>query len=182
MVEIFKLPKELEELTSLPNWVVYRLFDNGTQKLSKLPFNPTSNTPAQSNNPSTWSTFELAFDAYEHHTYDGIGFMLSNGYAGIDVDNCVSMNGRLNRFSYDIVEFMDSYTEYSPSRTGVHILFKFNANKNEHINFRNIAREIEIYNSNRFLTITGDVLLRRPILDRTKNARLLIDRIFINNK
>lgn len=169
-----KLPKELNELTLLPNWVVYRLFDNGTNKLSKLPFNPITSTPAQTNNPSTWGTFELAVDAFENHTYDGIGFILSNGYAGIDIDDCVRKN-KLSRFAYDVVEYMDSYTEYSPSGTGVHILFKMNTI--EKIGLRNKSLNIEIYNHNRFFTITGDMILKRPICDRTEQANLLINRL-----
>ena len=164
-----RFPKELEELTLLPNWVVYRLFNNGSSKLSKLPFNPTTHSPAKTNDPTTWSTFPVAVNCLVEHSYDGIGFMFSNGYVGIDLDECIE-NDTMNSFSSSIVSLIDSYTEYSPSMKGVHILLKSTSNQN--IGYKH--NNIEIYNNNRFFTITGKVVVKKPIMDRTEELDYLL--------
>ena len=46
-----------------------------------------------------------------------------NGICAIDLDNCVSDSGYYTQTAAEIVALMHSYTEYSPSGNGLHILF-----------------------------------------------------------
>ena len=44
------------------------------------------------------------------------------GLSGIDLDHVVCADGTLEPFAEEIVQSMNSYTEYSPSGTGLHVL------------------------------------------------------------
>lgn len=55
--------------------------------------------------------------------YDGIGIGVFGDICAIDIDSCVE-NGVLSDMAKDIITRMNTYTEYSPSGTGVRILFK----------------------------------------------------------
>ena len=62
--------------------------------------------------------------------FDGLGFEFGNfssgtlRVSGIDLDHVIREDGTLEEFAAEIVEQMNSYTEYSPSGTGLHILCK----------------------------------------------------------
>jgi putative DNA primase/helicase len=80
----------------------------------------------------------------------------------IDIDHCVE-NGKLSPMAQEIVELMDSYTEYSPSGTGVHIIAKINKFKFDatqyYINNRKLGLEVYVAGTtNKYLTITGNVI------------------------
>src|SRR5690625_3100198 len=113
---------------------------------------------AQSNNRRSWSTFQTAARAYLDRGYDGIGFMFSHQdtYIGIDIDDCV-VDEVPNEFATKIIDMMDSYTEFSPSGKGIHIIVK--GNLPDYISGtgrRNIKLGIEVYQYGRYFTFTGN--------------------------
>ena len=135
-------------------------------RAGKLPLNPNTFYGAKANDPNTWGTFEQAvacigWQTVRGETCDGIGFELQAPYCGIDIDHCRDPEtGELTPEALSIVQTMDSYTEISPSGTGVHILYK---NGGETFPDRHKkkpiddAQHIEMYQSNRYFTMTGDV-------------------------
>ena len=135
--------KTLAELKVLPQWVGY------TSK--KIPMSPHTGTAAASNNPDTWATAAEAWVARKHYSWAGIGyvFTISAGVVGIDLDDCFTEDGRLNDTARQIVQMVDSYTERSPSGTGLHILA-----------CGSIPHSVkqpgfEMYNELRYFTVTG---------------------------
>ena len=109
-----------------PQWVVWRSeHREGQKKPTKVPYNP--NTPtrrASSTDPTTWSTRDTARITVIEQTFDGIGFVVTadDPFVGIDLDDCVDAEtGHIHDWAQAIVVELDSYTEYSPSRTGIHI-------------------------------------------------------------
>ena len=70
---------------------------------------------AKSNDPSTWTTFDDALSAYHTGGFDGVGFCLGDGWAGIDLDNC-RQNGVY--VAPGPVARLTCYVEVSPSDTG----------------------------------------------------------------
>ena len=73
--------------------------------------------------------------------------MFEPPYVGIDLDDAVE-NGELNDFAKNIVKQTKSYTEYSPSRTGIHIIAKGTLNSSLKKPF------IEAYQNQRYFTVT----------------------------
>src|SRR5262245_23672956 len=87
-----------DELKARDQWVVWRWewkppTANAAGKWDKPPFDAKTGRHARSNDPSTWSTFEVAWDAYcdQSKGYSGIGYMFSGqpgDFVGVDVDDC----------------------------------------------------------------------------------------------
>ncbi len=140
-----------DELKNYPNWVCYQLEDIGKPKLNKVPYNPKTGNKASCADPKTWGTFEQVIKAYQTGIYNGIGFEFSKNdpYCGIDLDSCVK-DGKILPWAQKIIDQFNSYTEYSPSGTGIHIIIK--AKKPGK---RCKKGDIEIYDHHRYLTITG---------------------------
>lgn len=166
----------LFELKQLPQWVAYCIAWNEKRgKSDKRPVNPHDGKGAKANDPTTWGTYAEAMDYAQRRGLfaskaGGIGFEFAGGYAGIDLDNVIDEAGNLKGFAGDIVQAMDSYTEYSPSGRGLHILFKLSVPLNE-IGSRKKNPELglEVYDTGRYFTVTGKVYGEgKPIKDGTE--------------
>lgn len=155
--------EELEEIRALKNWVVWRYVDNpkNPDKPRKMPFNPVTGTAASASDSSTWVTYQEAIQNFlTNDNYRGLGFEFGteenpSGYAGIDLDNVIE-NGRLKPFAAEIVQIMNSYTEYSPSKKGLHIIFKLKSRLSEEGYYKK-HNDIECYDFGRYYTMTGDI-------------------------
>ncbi len=146
-----------EELSQLRQWVCWR-FAERDGKPTKEPINPTyTGRKASTTDPTSWSTFKHALSVYEMHPLlDGIGFVFTarDPYCGIDFDNCIE-GGVLDPWVEGWIDRLGGYTELSPSGTGVHVIVKAElpgGGKN------NRARGVEIYDRERFFTVTGRAL------------------------
>lgn len=137
------IPKEMKDL---PNWVLWR-YRSRDGKKTKIPYSVTGK-PAKSNDPETWTSFDKA--ARLMSEYDGVGFMLGNSpFVGIDLDHCLDTAERKAR-AKQLVTDCNTYTEISPSGTGLHIIGKADLEKG----FRD--NDIEVYPSGRYFTVTGN--------------------------
>jgi hypothetical protein len=78
-----------EFLIREPRWVNWR-YGLRAGKYTKMPYQVDGKC-AESDNPSTWNTFDNVVAAYKDQSgrrpFAGIGFMLGDGFAGIDLDN-----------------------------------------------------------------------------------------------
>src|SRR5207244_3245975 len=95
---------------------------------AKVPCSPTAPAArhfrADSTDPNTWTTFDRTVDYYHTAGADGIGFALGNGcgFAVVDLDHCCdALTGEVELWAQDIIDGLSSFTEWSPSGTGVHI-------------------------------------------------------------
>lgn len=118
----------------------------------KEPINPLTGSGAKSNDPNTWGTLEKALAAVDRYQLDGIGLELGEGLCGIDLDHCINGSGQISEEAREIIVQMDSYTEYSPSGTGIHILFEGKIPEG-----RRRKGNIEMYSEGRYFTLTGDL-------------------------
>lgn len=142
------------ELRALRQWVCYGKTGIAPgEKQYKMPFNPRTGYGARAGDPETWATFDEACKAVESGQYAGIGFEFveNGGYVGVDFDHCIDQNGALSAWAIDKMERLYSYTEVSPSGSGIHILCKGKlpgkAVKRPHA---------EMYDCGRYFTVTGD--------------------------
>lgn len=157
---VANIPADLQDLKQWVLWKYIWRDDATTNKgeWAKVPMQ-TSGQAARSNDPETWSTFKDALSAWATNRggFDGLGFMFTpeSGIVGVDVDNCVEMdeNGeqRVNRVGARVIELLDSYTEISPSGTGIHVIVK--APLAEAL--KDAKTGVEIYNKGRYFTVTG---------------------------
>ncbi len=147
--------REAHELGQIDQWVVWRWGrpkDNG--KRPKLPINPHTGDQADTTNPRTWASITQATTAVEKYDCTGIGFVFTrkDDFAGVDLDDCVE-NGEVAPWAMEIVEKLASYTELSPSGTGLKIWVKASKPGDR---CKNKTGDIEIYDSGRFFTFTGE--------------------------
>lgn len=168
----FKLPIAQsipQELKDLKQWVLWRYRQRGRKdKLTKIPYQVkpwnTGAKEAKTNNPETWGNFEDAFSVlnndYLRGKYDGLGFVFSenDSYVGVDIDHVYNPEtGTLNLESLEEVNKLNSYSEYSPSRTGAHAIIRGNKPSE-----RCRAGNWEMYEAGRYFTFTGDRIEGTP--------------------
>jgi primase-polymerase (primpol)-like protein len=92
------------------------------------------------------------------HKFDGLGFMLGDGFCGIDLDNCRDpLSGQINEQDLAIIQELNSYTEISPRSCGLKVLVKATKPAG-----RCRIGNVEIYSQARFFTITGHHLAGTP--------------------
>lgn len=152
-VRVFEsIPKELK---AMRQWVCHKY------PKSKMPLCPYPDAkghlwPASCKDKSTWATYVAAIDAVQQNGATGIGFQLGNGIVGVDIDHCVD-GGELTSFAREMVETLQSYTEISPSGTGIHILCKGFLPERE--GNRDSMLGLEMYDNSRYFTVTGNPYL-----------------------
>lgn len=155
-----------DSLKQLNQWVCFKLEPNEKKgKADKIPKDPNTGYNAKSNNPATWSDYQTAVKAVSKYGFDGIGIQFANGIFGVDLDGVIK-DGKFTAEAQDIIKTMDSYTEYSPSGTGVHILAKGTIPPKDRR-----KGNVEMYSEGRFFTVTGQVVgTPKGIQERTAQA------------
>jgi hypothetical protein len=175
-LEISHVPQELKELSQ---WVNWRL-EARDGKTTKVPINSRNNSNASCTDRLTWSDFVTALQKLHAGEADGVGFEITPLYVGIDLDKCRKPEtGQIEQWAQDIISELNSYTELSPSQTGVHIWVK-----GELPAGGRHKGHIEMYDRSRFFTITGDHVDNTPLTieERTPQLRVLHERIFASNQ
>lgn len=148
-----------EELRRRTQWVVWRLEERDGAN-TKVPYIASGVGKASSTDSLAWRTFEEALQALETGRYNGVGFVFSSGdpYAGVDLDGCREPDtGRVEPWARKIVAALDSYTEVSPSGTGLHVFVKATLSGRN-----NRKGPVEMYESSRYFTLTGEHLDGTP--------------------
>ena len=159
------------ELKAMRRWAVWKaVWNESRQKYDKIPYSP-QHYGLSTKKVADWGDFETAAAtlALNPTRYSGLGFVLTDvkGVVGIDLDNC-RRDGQIAPWAKDIVASMGSYTEVSPSGNGLRIL----ALGDFHTDWNNHELGIEVYSGHtpRFLTITGDSKLSRPMAQASTGA------------
>ena len=107
--------------------------------------------------------------ANPRYQLDGVGFVLGDGFAGIDLDHCVTVDVRPDGSKKVVVadwalaildRFPETYAEMSPSRTGFKIFLKGKLSAGrEGAKFTGFGERgegaVEIYDRDRYFTVTG---------------------------
>ncbi|MCA8989363.1 MAG: hypothetical protein KDA78_17065, partial [Planctomycetaceae bacterium] len=157
-------------------WVCWKLQADSKNPgaFTKVPVNPATGGLASSTNPATWSDFDTAWACCQSKQATGIGFVtvVDDGLVLVDLDNCRDpKTGELTEFASHWVQAFATYTEVSPSGTGLHLIV-LGAKPTSRC--RNKALGIECYAQGRFFCITGvspagptaDVRKCQPVLEQ----------------
>jgi primase-polymerase (primpol)-like protein len=154
-------------LRALPQWVCWSWVDRadahtGELKRTKIPIQATTGRAARSTDPATWADFPTAYRAAQRHQYSGVGFVFApdDGLIGIDLDHCLS-DGRLSARAADVVARIPSYTEITPSGTGLHIIGRGTLPTHGR-HYKRDGFSIELYPAGRFFTMSGRVWAGTP--------------------
>ena len=183
------MPVTLDSLAALPRWVAWQVQDGkpdakGTVRKTKVPYAP-GGSMAHSDKPRTWG----ARRACERRAallplpygMGGTGLVLGDmgdgrTLGGIDLDSCRDAAGTLAPWAQAVIDRLASYTETSPSGTGVKLFFlvdaadvaalapslsdklarQFKVKGDDH------PEGIELYLSCRYFAVTGDHLASTP--------------------
>lgn len=137
-------------------------------------------------------TFNECLESIKEGYNTGVGIVLKNGLICIDYDNCIDRIETDGNYGFKRVIFkkevadriqrdinlINSYTEISPSKKGIHIYLIANTK----INVKTDA--IEIYN-NKFIRLTGDTyndFIFNEVLDRSQELDELINLYGLQHK
>ena len=86
------IPEEMKQARRWVCWAaVPKTRRDGTVQFTKEPRRADEpSRKASSTDPSTWSDFTTAMAAVQDGKATGIGFVLGDGWAGIDIDNSIA--------------------------------------------------------------------------------------------
>ena len=161
---------DTQNLRDLRQWVCWRL-EERDGKLTKIPYSPLTDEKASTTDPDTWAAYAEAVASRKERGHDGIGFVFTKGdpFCGVDLDSCLDPEtGEIEPWAQEIIDELDSYTEISPSGTGVHILVRATLPDG-----RNRKGPIEMYSQGRYFTVTGRHLEGTPRVMEERREQVL---------
>jgi len=145
-------------LVKCEQWLCWRS-EQRNGKATKVPIEPETDAYASATDSETWRSFAAA---REHAVLRGCGvgfvFTADDAVVGVDLDDCREPDtGMLDAPTRSIVDRLESYTEVSPSGTGVHVLVLGALPAGRHR-----RGDVELYDEARFFTVTGEQLADAP--------------------
>lgn len=154
------------EMRQYRQWIVWK-FEDVNNKKTKVPYN-INGYKASVTNPQSWNSFDEVVQAV-NNGFDGIGFVLTENdpYAFIDLDHTEDQE-EFTKQQTIYNNFIDTYAELSPSGKGLHIIMKGRLPQGRR------RGSVEIYSSQRFMTMTGNVYNSRHI----ENCQNKLDTLF----
>jgi P4 family phage/plasmid primase-like protien len=165
-----------DTLHRLHRWVGWRWeVRKGTK--TKPPRAPGSGRYASVSDPRTWGSHA---EAQAMPDVDGIGIVLTGhpNIAACDLDHCRDPStGALTAWAQALIEQAGSYAEITPSRAGLRIVGLAQTGEQHFVIPKGANGEkIEVYagGASRFITVTDDVLVDRPLADITPIVESLI--------
>ena len=200
-----QLPKQLEALRDRKIWLCYPLIWNekkhsGVGGYDKPPINPYTLYNASSDDPRSLATYDEAaaqvgktahvrvkgVDGLLDVEIAGVGIAFSGtGVFGLDLDNVVDRGRRvMTREAGEIMQKLDSYTEVSPSGTGLHVIalgelpkdIKKLAKPKKDI-FGTDKAEYQLFDSG-YMTVSGDVVGDYQVSERTEQVAEVYEKYF----
>ena len=166
------IPEALRHISNVPNdmqnevaWVLWRSIQcNG--KARKVPWS-VYDKAASSTDSTTWAAFDTVVEKLREGYHAGIGFVFAEDslFCGVDLDGCRNpRTGEIDEWAIPWINALNSYTEVSPSGTGVKVFCQSSLSLkgiNQKIDQPNrYGKEpgIEVYTSGRYFTVTGQVV------------------------
>ena len=145
-----------DQLKQLPRWVTWN-YERPKNKWTKVLLDPKTGRHGSTTDAGTWSDFDTALAASAKA--DGVGITfgeLAPGVhlVGVDLDDCRDPDtGVVDPWAMSIVRMLDSYTEVSPSGTGLKIYCIGRLPEGGRQN-----GNLECYESGRYFCVTGHVV------------------------
>ena len=157
------------ELQAFPHFVVWRAEPRPPAKPAKVPYCPLDGRCASVSQSTDWTSLNQALAVVAD--FDGLGFVFakSDPFAGVDLDGCRDpISGTIAPWALDIIQQLDTYTEVSPSGSGVKLFLRGALPGRG----RRFGR-IELYDNERYFTLTGQHVPGTPTTVNDRGAELL---------
>lgn len=162
----------VNELITIPHWVFH--------DEDKVPYQGNGRNAAPTR-PAEWGVYDTVLPlATKHKKATGMGFVLTEGdpYCCIDLDHVYDPVKKefTEPKAREIIEKLNSYTEFSPSGTGFHIWIRGRLDGSG--KGRRQHGYVEIYDRQRYMTVTGKHYESSPETIEPRQdelAQLLID-------
>ena len=176
MADIGTTTPALDYLKTLRQWICWG--DNSVDsagKINKQPFPYGCTRSSDPTDPLLWASYDECVTWQQKRGLRGLGFAFSleAGIIGVDFDHCVH-DGVIDAEVLKIIIHLDSYTELSPSGTGVHVLIQ--ARKPEWFTTSRVTLRggitMEVYDSKRYFTVTGDHVADTPDVINEASSQL----------
>lgn len=162
------VPKELKRRRQ---WMAWRRGETKADgRFDKPPVSLRGGYDGSTNNPGDWGTFEEAVAFAERRGLPSVEFVFTpdDPYCGVDLDYCRDpKTGDIQEWARDIIHQLGSYTEVSPSGTGVKVFVRGSVPRS--IN----TERIEIYDSKQPFTVTGERVEGTPAGIRDAGPELM---------
>jgi len=128
MSDMPAFPPGLSALADAPNWVNWQLeARDGDPKPTKVPYTPSTGgmrVKAKAGDGATWGQLDTALAAVEAGRFTGVGFEFHAGEGRLlfDLDNVIDAAGKIAPIARAAMALLNSYSEPSPSNTGIRIV------------------------------------------------------------
>lgn len=171
-VTFFELDNIPSELREQQRWITWRWREDSEGKLQKVPTDPHAGHNINDKDPANWMRFSEARGHAEAGACEvaGVGFCFSDAdpYCGVDYDDCRDpATGKIKEEVLKDIERLNSYTEISPSGTGVKVYCRG-------VLPRSGKRgSVEMYDRRRYFTVTGWHLGGTPKTIRSAQKELV---------
>ena len=151
---------------------------------NKIPYSAYTKKRTDIKIKNNLCSYEMAQNTHKNNSYfDGIGIVLGHTtkgtLCGLDIDNCIDKYGNISDNALEIINLLNTYTEISISGKGIHCLFfanKIGGNcKNNNINW---CKCLELYDKNRFFTLSGYTLNDKNIEYRQEQCNIIYEKYF----
>lgn len=157
---------------------------------NKIPYSAYTKKRTDIKVKNNLCSYQMAQKTHKCNSYfDGIGIVLGNTtkgtLCGLDIDNCINEYGQISDNAQEIINLLDTYTEISISGNGIHCLF-YADKKGINCKNNNVigCKCLELYDKNRFFTLSGNTLNDKNIEYRQEQCNIIYDKYFNfdNNK
>lgn len=171
-----------ESLRQRPQWVAWQYVERDGEP-TKVPISATKGGMASATDLTTWSTFDQAVAAVRMcDDLAGVGFVFSadDPFCGVDLDDCRDPEtGTIAPWAQAIIDDLASYSEVSPSGTGVKVFIEGHKRGNR-CRTPHEGGQIEIYDQARFFVVTGQHVSTTPMVVESRQEQLdaLYQRLF----
>jgi len=159
-----------EEISNEERWITFRLVERENGKCDKVPhateitdgdygpFIKKAGVRSTEQFTDFMSAYKLVKESNKRDDLkglDGVGFVLGDGYVGVDMDDCVNEDNQIKNFANEVLGSLNSFAEFSPSHTGLHVLC--NGSLDDDYQNKNDDLGLEMYDDDgRFFTVTGN--------------------------
>ncbi|MBL6080215.1 hypothetical protein JMJ56_19540 [Belnapia sp. T18] len=195
-------PISMEAVAPMPRWVGWKNVLRGDKpdaRPTKVPFDARTGRRAEADNPATWAPRSAAERwAAQHVNGEGGGVGLELGslqeggtlaLGGCDLDTCRDpASGEIEAWAVEVIHRFASYTEVSPSGTGVKVYFLYSTTVLPPLRaamgskygrtWKRPGKEhppaIELYLANKYFAVTDQHLTNTPADIRSVDVATLL--------